>query len=155
SEMPEQEEGLMRGFQLWVNLRARDKMTDPRCQDIAPERIPEVDPADGVHGRVSAGRFGGATGPVPGGATDRVYLDVALEPGAEVTVPLPAGHNAFAYVFDGAGVHLGTEVLNHRELAVLSADGDIVLRAGDESARLLVVAGKPLKEPVARYGPFV
>ncbi len=155
SEMPEQEQGLMRGFQLWVNLPAGDKMTDPRYQDIAPERIPEVDPADGVHVRVIAGRFGGVTGPVSGVATEPVYLDVALEPGAEVTVPLPAGHNAFAYVFDGAGVHLGTEVLNHRELAVLSADGDIVLRAGDESARLLVVAGKPLKEPVARYGPFV
>lgn len=155
SEMPEQEEGLMRGFQLWVNLPARDKMTDPRYQDIAPERIPEVGPADGVHVRVIAGRFGGVTGPVSGVVTEPVYLDIALKPGAVLTVPLPDGHNAFAYVFDGEDVHLGADVLNHRELAVLSSEGEVTLRAGSHAARLLLVAGKPLKEPVARYGPFV
>lgn len=156
SEMPEQEEGLMRGFQLWVNLPAKDKMTDPRYQDIAPERIPEVRPAEGVGVRVIAGTFEGVTGPVSGVVTEPVYLDIALEPGAGVDVPLPEGHNAFAYVFDGDGVHVGAdETLAHRELAVL-ADGDGVrLRAGDSAARLLLVAGKPLNEPVARYGPFV
>ncbi len=155
SEMPEQEEGLMRGFQLWVNLPASDKMTDPRYQDIAPENIPEVQPAEGVDVRVIAGDFGGASGPVSGVVTEPVYLDIALEPGARVEVPLPAGHNAFAYVFDGEGVKAGDDVLAHRELAVFGDGDGIALEAGAEPARLLLVAGKPLGEPVARYGPFV
>ncbi|HET6588177.1 MAG TPA: pirin family protein [Oleiagrimonas sp.] len=155
SEMPEQEEGLMRGFQLWVNLPASDKMTAPRYQDIAPERIPEVRPADGVHARVIAGTLDGVTGPVSGVATEPVYLDIALKAGATVTVPLPEGHHAFAYVFDGEGVTVGDEVLAHRELGVLSDGDSVTLKAGDAAARLLLVAGKPLNEPVARYGPFV
>ncbi len=154
SEMPEQAEGLMRGFQLWVNLPARDKLTAPRYQDIAPERIPEVRPAPGVKVRVVAGTFAGATGPVSAVATEPVYLDVTLEPGASVSVPLPTDHNAFVYVFDGAGIHVGDATLGHRELGVLSHGGEVTLEAG-EAARLLLVAGKPLNEPVARYGPFV
>jgi redox-sensitive bicupin YhaK (pirin superfamily) len=155
SEMPEQDEGLMRGFQLWVNLPAREKMTDPRYQDIAPENIPEVQPADGVNVRVVAGAFGGATGPVSGVATEPLYLDIALQPGAHVSVPVPESHNAFAYVFDGADVKVGDDTLAHRELAVFGEGDEIVLDAGAEPARLLLVAGKPLNEPVARYGPFV
>ncbi|HET7266615.1 MAG TPA: pirin family protein [Oleiagrimonas sp.] len=156
SEMPEQEEGLMRGFQLWVNLPASDKMTDPRYQDIAPEHIPEVQPAEGVKVRVIAGTLGETTGPVNGVATEPLYLDIALAPGVSIDVPVPEGHNAFAYVFDGDDVHVGTDdTLAHRELAVL-ADGDHVqLKAGATAARLLLVAGKPLHEPVVRYGPFV
>jgi quercetin 2,3-dioxygenase len=155
SEMPEQEEGLMRGFQLWVNLPAKDKMTAPRYQDIAPERIPEVAPADGVTVRVVAGRLGDTEGPVSGIATQPLYLDIALQPGARLEVPVPQGHNAFAYVFEGEDVGLGDERLSRSELAVLS-DGDTVsLAAGGSAARVLLVAGKPLREPVARYGPFV
>ncbi|GAB3032911.1 MULTISPECIES: pirin family protein [Oleiagrimonas] len=155
SEMPEQEEGLMRGFQLWVNLPAKDKMTAPRYQDIAPEKIPEVEPAAGVKVRVVAGRFAEVDGPVNGIATQPLYLDIALEAGASLTVPVPAGHNAFAYVFEGSGVQVADERLDRSELAVLN-DGDaVVLTAGDEAARVLLVAGKPLREPVARYGPFV
>lgn len=155
SEMPEQEEGLMRGFQLWVNLPASDKMTEPRYQDIAPENIPEVQPAEGVNVRVIAGDFGGASGPVNGVVTEPVYLDIALDAGAKVSVPLPAGHNAFAYVFDGEGVKAGDDVLAHRELAVFGDGDGVAFEAGAEPARLLLVAGKPLNEPVARYGPFV
>ena len=155
SEMPEQEEGLMQGFQLWVNLPASDKMTAPRYQDIAPEKIPEVLPAAGVKVRVVAGTFAGTTGPVNAVATEPVYLDIALEPGATVTVPLPADHNAFAYVFDGNGVALGAETLGHSELAVLSHGDSVVLTATATAARVLLVAGKPLNEPVAKYGPFV
>jgi len=155
SEMPEQEEGLMRGFQLWVNLPASDKMSAPRYQDIAPEKIPEVEPAQGVKVRVVAGRFGETRGPVDGIVTQPLYLDIALAPGASVEVPVPQGHNAFAYVFEGNGVVLGGERLERSELAVLS-DGDSVgLAAGDTAVRVLLVAGKPLREPVARYGPFV
>jgi redox-sensitive bicupin YhaK (pirin superfamily) len=154
SEMPEQEEGLMQGFQLWVNLPAKDKMTAPRYQDIAPENIPEVQPAEGVNVRVIAGTFG-TTGPVNAVATEPVYLDIALQPGAQVTVPLPEGHNAFAYVFDGDGVALGAETLARSELAVLSKGDRVELAATGTAARVLLVAGKPLNEPVAKYGPFV
>ncbi|GAP64782.1 pirin-related protein [Mizugakiibacter sediminis] len=155
SEMPEQEDGEMRGFQLWVNLPARDKMTAPRYQDIAPERIPEVDPAPGVHARVIAGELAGARGPVGGVATEPVFLDLALQPHARVEVPLPAAHNAFAFVFEGAGVTIGGETLAHYELGVLGPGESVALQAGDEAARLILVAGRPLNEPVAKYGPFV
>ena len=157
SEMPEQEHGLMRGFQLWVNLAAKDKMSNPRYQDIAPEKIPTVEPAPGARVRVVAGTQFGVTGPVSGIAIDPVYLDVALEPGASLSVPLPAGHSGFAYVFEGSAVHIGAEVLGVRELGVLSP-GDAVelaVPADAPAARILLVAGRPLNEPVARYGPFV
>ncbi|HWG10660.1 MAG TPA: pirin family protein [Rhodanobacteraceae bacterium] len=155
SEMPEQDHGLMRGFQLWVNLPAADKMGAPRYQDIAPEKIPMVEPAEGVHVRVVAGDVFGVSGPVNGVATQPVYLDIALQAGARISVPLPEEHNAFAYVFEGDAVSLGDEHLQRGELAVLSAGDSLELAAGENVARLLVVAGKPLKEPVAKYGPFV
>jgi len=159
SEMPEQENGLMWGFQLWVNLPARDKMTAPRYQDIAPETVPVVDAADGVRVRVLAGRFGDVAGPVSGVAVDPVYLDIELAPGARLSVPLPGGHNAFAYVYGGAvgiGPADAPRQIARGELAVLDREGDDVLvSAGTEPARLILVAGKPLNEPVAKYGPFV
>src|SRR5262249_31204137 len=101
SEMPEQEDGLMWGFQLWVNLPAKDKMTAPRYQDIAPDRIPEVELAPGARVRVIAGAVAGATGPVQGVATAPVYLDLRLAQGAQAEIPLPVGHNAFVYVYEG------------------------------------------------------
>lgn len=155
SEMPEQDHGLMRGFQLWVNLPAADKMTAPRYQDIAPSMIPAVEPAQGVRARVVAGDVFGVSGPVNGVATQPVYLDIALQAGARVDVPLPEEHNAFAYVFEGEAVRLGDERLQRGELAVLSAGDSLELAADAKPARVLVVAGKPLKEPVAKYGPFV
>jgi hypothetical protein len=155
SEMPEQDHGLMRGFQLWVNLPAADKMTAPRYQDIAPERIPVVEPGDGVRVRVVAGEAFGARGPISGIATEPVYLDVALQADARISVPLPENHNAFAYVFEGEGVRLGGDQLARGELAVLSPGTSVELAAGGKASRILVVAGKPLNEPVAKYGPFV
>lgn len=159
SEMPEQEGGLMWGFQLWVNLPASDKMNPPRYQDIAPERIPEAMPADGVRVRVLAGRVGETVGPVSGIAVEPVYLDIALDAGARFAASLPASHNAFAYVYDGA-VDVGPadtpQRLARGELGVLDRDGeDVLLAAGDAPVRLILVAGKPLDEPVARHGPFV
>ncbi|HEX7815789.1 pirin family protein [Dyella sp.] len=155
SEMPQQENGLMWGFQLWVNLPAADKMTAPRYQDIAPEHIPIVHPADGVEVRVIAGELDGAIGPVNGIATAPVYLDIAVQAGAQVEIPLPEGHSGFAYVFDGSDAAIAGERLDRSELAVLSR-GDRVRVAGrDAPARVLLVAGKALNEPVARYGPFV
>jgi redox-sensitive bicupin YhaK (pirin superfamily) len=155
SEMPQQEDGLMWGFQLWVNLPAKDKMAAPRYQDIAPERIPVVHPADGVEVKVIAGQLAGVTGPVAGIVTAPVYLDISLQPGATLTLDLPSGHHSFAYVFEGESALVGGESLQRSELGVLS-DGDrLQLAAGDTPSRLLVVAGQPLKESVARYGPFV
>jgi len=158
SEMPEQEDGLMWGFQLWVNLPGRDKMSAPRYQDIAPERIPEVTPADGVRVRVIAGRIGETEGPVKGVATEPVYLDVALDAGARYDVALPAGHQTFAYVFENA-VEIGprgeAHTITRGELAVLGQHGRVELAGGEKGGRLILVAGKRLREPVARYGPFV
>lgn len=155
SEMPQQEDGLMWGFQLWVNLPARDKLIAPRYQDIGPERIPVIHPADGVEVRVIAGEIAGVTGPVEGIATAPVYLDVSLQPGATLALTLPTGHHGFAYVFDGEQALVGGEALHRSELGVLSDGDQLPLAGGDQPARVLVVAGKPLQEPVARYGPFV
>lgn len=155
SEMPEQDHGLMRGFQLWVNLPASNKMTAPRYQDIAPQNIPTVEPAAGVRVRVVAGEIFGVRGPVNGVATQPLYLDIALASGACIDVPLPAMHTAFAYVFDGKGMQVAGEPLARGELAVLSSGESLQLAANDKPAHVLVVAGKPLNEPIAKHGPFV
>jgi len=155
SEMPQQEDGLMWGFQLWVNLPAADKMAAPRYQDIAPDRIPRVEPSPGVQARVIAGRLGEAVGPVQGIATEPLYLDVMLGAGSRFELDLPEGHHAFAYVFEGEAAEVGGEPLPRGELAVLSEGDRLTLGAGAKAARLLVVAGRPLNETVARYGPFV
>ncbi|SEW23705.1 pirin family protein [Luteibacter sp. 329MFSha] len=154
SEMPQQEEGLMWGFQLWVNLPAADKMVEPRYQDIAPSAIPVVHPAEGVTVRIVAGDLAGETGPVSGISTAPVYFDISLEPGARFELDVPEDHSAFAYVFEGQAVRIGGEAVARSELAVLSR-GPKVEFVADGHSRVLFVAGRPLKEPVARYGPFV
>ncbi|MGH8052615.1 MAG: pirin family protein [Stenotrophomonas sp.] len=157
SEMPEQESGRMRGFQLWVNLPARDKMTAPRYQEFAPDQIPQTTPADGVTVKVIAGQVGEVNGPIVQPATDPLYLDIALTAGSRWVYPLPEGHSAFAYVFEGeATLGEGAEarpVVQH-ELAVLG-EGRLEMVAGTGGARLILVGGRPLREPVARHGPFV
>jgi hypothetical protein len=155
SEMPEQESGLMQGFQLWVNLPAKDKMTAPRYQDIAADRVPSADLGGGVTARVLAGEIVGVKGPVDPGATQPIFLDLTLAPGAAASVPLPAGHNAFVYVYEGAAsVGEPAEPLGRGRIGVLSP-GESVSLASDAGARLILVAGKPLREPVAKHGPFV
>lgn len=154
SEMPEQENGLMWGFQLWVNLPAKDKLTAPRYQDIAPDRVPLVQPSPGVEVRVIAGELAGVTGPVEGVVTAPVYLDITVAEGASLDVPLPPGHQGFAYVFEGQA-DVGGTVLARGELGVLSLGDRLRVTGTTQPGRLLVVAGQPLREPVARYGPFV
>ncbi len=154
SEMPEQEEGLMRGFQLWVNLPARDKMCAPRYQDIPPAAIPVFEPGDGNRIKIIAGRYAGIEGPVSAVATEPLYLDVHLVPQTELAVPVAADHAGFVYVYEGVAV-AGDKPLAKGELGVLGSGDRLSLRTGDEPARLLVVAGKRLGEPVAKYGPFV
>ncbi len=153
SEMPEQQDGLMWGFQLWVNLPAKHKMMPPRYQDIEPSRIPEITVAGGARIRVLAGAVNGTRGPVADIVTDPLLLDVAVT-GAPAILPVPAAHNVFAYVFDGnALVGEPARKVERGCIAVLGA-GDAVKLAGGPG-RVLLAAGKPLKEPVARYGPFV
>jgi redox-sensitive bicupin YhaK (pirin superfamily) len=160
SEMPRQTEGLMWGFQLWVNLPASDKMREPRYQDIAPERVPEVPSEDGARLRVVAGEAAGASGPVTGIVTEPLYLDVALDEGGRLLQPVPDGHNAFAYVFEGE-VTFGEDDdsasarVASGHLAVLEEGEAVQARAAEAPARFLLVAAKPIGEPVARYGPFV
>jgi len=158
SEMPEQESGRMRGFQLWVNLPACDKMTAPRYQEFAPERIPLAHPAPGVTVKVIAGQVGDVHGPIAQPATDPLYLDIALDAGARWDSLLPAGHNAFAYAYEGAttlGEGEAARELPAQTLGVLGGGDLLQLQAGATGARLILVAGRPLREPVARHGPFV
>ena len=159
SEMPEQEHGRMRGFQLWVNLPAREKMTEPKYQEFAPDRIVQLQPADGVRIKLIAGRIGDLRGPIAQPATDPLYLDIALDAGAGWEYDLPEGHNAFAYVYEGGEVRIGegddARALAAQELAVLSGGARLRLVDAGQGSRLIVVAGRPLREPVARYGPFV
>jgi quercetin 2,3-dioxygenase len=163
SEMPEQQEGRMRGFQLWINLPARDKMTAPKYQEFGPEKIPAADLGSGARVKVLAGRVAGVTGPIAQPATDPTYLDVELEPGARLSQPLASGHSAFLYVYEGAmrvGTGESAATVGTHELAVLT-DGDSVQlegrepAPGDRGSRAILVAGRPLKEPVAKHGPFV
>jgi redox-sensitive bicupin YhaK (pirin superfamily) len=155
SEMPEQEDGLLWGFQLWVNLPAKDKMTAPRYQDIDPEKIPMVMAKDGVGIRVVAGKVGEVEGPVQGVATEPLYLDIMLPGSVAYGVRVPPAHTGFVYVFEGEA-RIGETTLARGDLGVLSVGDDLVeLVATDEGVRLILVAGKPLKEPVAKYGPFV
>jgi len=160
SELPEQTEGVMEGFQLWLNLHSADKMQDPGYRDIPAAQIPEFT-APGVRVRVIAGASHGVAGAVQRPRTAPLYLDVHLEPGARFEQALPAGHNAFVYVYRGALRVLdlvgGTAVPVQR-MAVLAQDAaadGVVLQAGDAPTRALLIAGAPLGEPIAQYGPFV
>ena len=156
SEMPEQDEGLMEGFQLWLNLGAKDKMSAPWYRDIPAEEVPRFTLASGALVQVIAGSSHGVDGAVQRAGTEPLYLDIELPEGAVFEQPLPAGHNAFLYVFRGEVVVEGKGVPQAR-MAILDnaagADG-VRIKAGSAS-RLLLIAGRPLNEPIAQYGPFV
>ncbi|HTX50194.1 MAG TPA: pirin family protein [Caulobacteraceae bacterium] len=155
SEMPEQESGLMEGFQLWVNLPAKDKLCPPKYQDIAAAQVPEVRLEGGAIAKVLAGQVAGVRGPVDPGATQPIFLDLRLPAGSATTVPLPEGHNAFVYVFEGAAeVGEAAERLPAGRIGVLSTGSEARL-ASASGGRLILVAGKPLREPIAKHGPFV
>jgi redox-sensitive bicupin YhaK (pirin superfamily) len=160
SEMPQQSAGRMRGFQLWLNLPANEKMKPPAYCDIPAGVIPVVDAGGGARVKVIAGTLehaGRATiGPIHGLSTDPRYFDVALTAGAAVELRVPSGHNAFLYAYEGeAAVGVERKALPHRAAGVLS-DGDTVrIEAGTAGARVLLLAGRPIGEPVVQYGPFV
>ena len=175
-EMPEGDRlGRMHGFQLWANLPSSQKMTVPRYQDIKAAEIPEIVDDDGARVRVVCGEFWGKRGPVEGVAADPIYLDVFIPAGLRKTLPVETGRNAFAYVFEGTGSFdaasqpfgvltekdvdgreaIIRERAGNRSLVLFDSGDEVTAAAGEEGMRFLLVSGKPLKEPVAWYGPIV
>jgi len=160
SEMPQQKEGRMRGFQLWINLPAAEKMKPAGYRDIPATDIPVAELPGGVRVKVIAGSVEAdgkaVAGPIQGLSTEPVYLDVALEAGARFAYPLPQGHNAFVYTYEGS-VAIGPDArLQPPQSAGILSPGELVeVVAHDVPARFLLLAGKPLGEPVVQYGPFV
>lgn len=155
SELPEQSDGLMEGFQLWLNLPSHNKMVKPSYRDIPSDKIPEFTTTDGILIRVIAGQCREVTGAVTRPDTEPLYLDVHMPAGTQFTQVIPAGHNAFTYTYRGSVLIAGTEV-NDRNMALLANDGGEAIRVkATVDARFLVIAGKPLGEPIAQYGPFV
>ena len=158
SEMPQQESGRMRGFQLWVNLPRKEKMKAAHYRDIRPEEIPVVELPGGGRVKVIAGAVtvDGRTvaGPIQGLTTDPTYLDVELPAGATFRHALPRDYTAFAYVFEG-GIEVGSDSLANGRAGVLTAGDEVVLRGSKSGGRTILIAGRPLNEPVVQYGPFV
>lgn len=162
SEMPQQESGRMRGFQLWINLPAREKMKPAGYRDIDPAEIPVVALPGGGRVKVIAGALVSAgrsvPGPVQGLSTEPLYFDVELPAGAAFAHPLPIGHNAFIYVFEGnasVGDPAGARTVATHAAGVLTQGGRVEVLAGADGARFLLLAGRPLGEPVVQQGPFV
>ncbi|USX24763.1 pirin family protein [Oxalobacteraceae bacterium OTU3CINTB1] len=156
SEMPEQEEGMMSGFQLWLNLPAKDKMRDPWYRDFNGNEVPVFTTANGAKVKVIAGSSHGVDGAVQREVTEPIYIDVDLPAGASFSQALPQGHNAFIFAYRGS-VRVGDKDVASGKMAILAntvgADG-VNIHATDAS-RFILVAGKPLNEPIAQYGPFV
>ena len=162
SEMPEQEEGRMEGFQLWLNLPSHQKMCTPWYRDIQSADIPELTTPEGVFVRVIAGTSQGVEGamhrPASDYPTDPLYLDLHFSGDQSFSQPLPTGHNAFVYVYRGALEvlgHAGSTAVPVQRMAILANEGDGVILRGGPGTRALLIAGQPLGEPIAQYGPFV
>jgi redox-sensitive bicupin YhaK (pirin superfamily) len=166
--------GRMHGFQLWANLPSSLKMTEPRYQDVVSADIPEVTDDDGTRVRVICGEFWGKKGPVDGVAADPRYLDVSVPPGQRKRLAVESSRHAFAYVFAGSGTfrdasqprgvltepidgtdEIKREDTGNRSLVLFDSGDEVVVQAGDEGIRFLLVSGKPIEEPVAWYGPIV
>jgi len=162
SEMPQQESGRMRGFQLWINLPRREKMKPAKYRDIAAREIPVVDLAGGGRVKVIAGTITvdgrKVAGPIQGLTTDPTYLDVELAPGVPFRHPLPTDYTAFVYAFEGSvaiGAGDSAQTLAAHRAGVTSDGDEILLHGGDQGGRALLIAGRPLREPIVQYGPFV
>ena len=155
SELPEQEEGLMEGFQLWLNLPASNKMTPPSYRDIPANAIPEYSGDDGVLVRVIAGTSHGVSGAVQRPDTEPLYLDLHLPAGSRFIQPISTGHNAFTYTYRGS-VNIAGTTVEDRRMAILSNNGAAaVCIEANEDSRLLIIAGQALNEPIVQSGPFV
>jgi redox-sensitive bicupin YhaK (pirin superfamily) len=153
-EMPRrsEESGVIYGFQLWVNLPAAQKMSQPRYQEVTAATIPSVT-KDGATVRVVAGEFNGTVGPVTEIAASPLYLDVRLDPASRFVCPVPSGYTALAYVFEGRGKFAGEEVESVR--MIVFGDGDQIEVESKTGVQFMLIAGKPFREPIVPYGPFV
>ncbi len=157
SEMPEQEEGVMEGFQLWLNLPSQLKLCDPSYQDFQPEQIPRVH-VGGVSVRVIAGQCQEVTGPIARAETQPLFLDLHFEASSVFVQALAATHNAFVYVYRGqldVASSQGLQTIDAQRMGILHNDGDVLEVHGQAGTRAIVLAGQPLHEPIAQYGPFV
>lgn len=154
SELPEQQDGVMEGFQLWLNLPAERKLCEPWYRDFPGAAIPEYLTSGGVTVRVIAGNSNGVTGAVIREVTEPLYLDVHLPAGATFSTALANTHNAFIYVYRGA-VQVGNTQVEARRMAILGNSGDGVTMSASAASRLILIAGKPLNEPIVQHGPFV
>lgn len=154
SEMPEQENGLLHGFQLWINLPANEKMKPPHYQDIAAVTIPQLNLANGGTIKVIAGEYSSIQGAVQGVSTQPLYLDVSLSPQQSLTVPIDAQHTAVVYVYQGE-VAIDNKVLQAGQLGQLINGNVISIVTQTQSAQFLLLAALPLNEPVVQSGPFV
>ena len=156
SEMPEQVDGAMEGFQLWLNLAGKDKMSPPWYRDIKSAEIPELTAPGGAHVRVICGSSHGTVGAIERHTTSPLYLDIHLNAGQSFAQPLPAAHNAFLYVYRGE-VQIEKTTVGIQKMAILSndAESDGIVFSATTPARVLLISGMPLKEPIAQYGPFV
>ncbi|MDH4274283.1 MAG: pirin family protein [Gammaproteobacteria bacterium] len=153
SEMPQQSDGLMRGFQLWINLPAREKMSDPDYQEISPEGIP-MHTSAGIEVRIIAGEYQGIRGPVNDPNTQALYFDIALTKGRTFSTAVNPNMRGFVYVFEGAAA-LDTQTLPQHQLAIVDGGDSLTMTAPDQDARCILVMGLPLGEPIVQYGPFV
>jgi len=154
SEMPEQTDGLMRGFQIWINLPASEKMVPPRYQDYSPDEIAEATLENGIALKVVAGRAGGITGPVNGVSRQPLLVDATIPAGVTWRQAVEQDATVLAHVFEGTA-EIGGKKLGTTQMAVLGPGDEIAATAGKDGARVLLLAAQPLGEPVARYGPFV
>ncbi|HMX15977.1 MAG TPA: pirin family protein [Rhodocyclaceae bacterium] len=154
SEMPEQEEGIMEGFQLWLNLPAKDKMAAPWYRDFQAADLPRYRTAEGIEVAVLAGMSRGMAGAVTRPVTEPLYLDIRLPAGADFAEPLPAGHNAFVVPYRGE-VEVGGTAVPRGRMALLANEGDGVAIRASRAASAVLIAGRPLDEPIAQHGPFV
>ncbi len=157
SEIPQQEDGVMEGFQLWLNLHSSEKMKDPWYRDFQDAQVPKLVTPQGVAVTVIAGESHGVQGAVTRDITQPLYLDIHLPAGTRFEQAVPAGHNAFVYVYRGE-VTVGGTVVPAQRMGLLAndpqADG-VVIEAGAADAKVLLIAGQPLNEPIVQYGPFV
>ena len=154
SEMPAQSGGRMFGFQLWLNLPAAEKMRTPWYRDIPASEIPAIDLGAGSSAKLVAGAWNGTRGPAPERSTNPFIADVTVASGAPVDVPTPSDHAGFLYVFEGSA-RVGERVIRTGEVGVLSPRGALTISGVGGTARFLVIAAKPIREPIVKYGPFV
>jgi redox-sensitive bicupin YhaK (pirin superfamily) len=153
SEMPQQENGRMRGFQLWINLPAKEKMKPAGYRDIQASEIPSVS-FEGGSLKVVAGTYRNTKGPAQGGTTEPLYWDVQLNAGKAFAAEIPESHAVYVYPFEGS-IEVEDRVLKTHQGAVLGSGDTVKVKAGPDGARFLVLAAKPIKEPIVQYGPFV